>query len=751
MNLKRVLRDLKKAPLKNISFILLITLSVTVIIGFSRSSFSFLQTVHALYATCHVEDGQFTLLSPLTPKQLHALSKRFNITLEENLTQDEELKEASKKQGTTVTLRLIQSDKSLNQTQLIKGNLPTSTYDLLLDPRFAEAQGYQVGDSLFIGGCHFNIVGFGISPDYVYTLKQPSDFVNSPNTFGVAYLTQKGFDKIQNDKATYSTYSYASPSLNAAALENFLQDHYTLLNFMTRQDNSRIETVFNDAKSPIYMSIIMGGLLLVVIAFIISISIKNTIATESQTIGVLYAQGFNEKELLRYYMILPLLLVALGTGIGYVLGVYLSKPLLFLQMAQYTVPDVILRDSWTLIGVGILLPFALTLSITYFSIKKALHQTPLSLLRGVHSHQKITPLEKCFTFPSLSFFPKFRLKNMIREKGSMLALFFGTLLAMFILSTALYMKDSATYYIHTLEDTVPYEYCYTFTTTKALHQYAHQGELTTLKSVKATLNNRERHISVQGIRPDTTFFNYSELASLLEGEVLISPSLHYKYGLEIGDTLTLKESAKNKTYTVTIKGFSSYDYGPYLYLSTAYFNRLFNLHTQGFNALLTDHALEIPDHLLGSRSSKQEMIASLASLIDMIHVLTGIMIGVAVGILITVIYMLLKMIIDKSQINISMVKIFGYNKREINRLYLKGHLPFLIAGTLLGIPAGHIICKFFYDSVLANMDQYFLLVLTPMSLLLIFAVMYFAYYIALYLLKRNINRVALTEALKNRE
>lgn len=751
MNFKRILRDFKKSPLKNINFILLITLSVSIIIGFSRSSFSFLEEVNTLYATCHVEDGQFTLLTPLTRKQQHALSKRFNLTLEENLSQDEELKSASLKQGEKVTLRLIQSDRSLNQVALIKGALPASPNEVLLDPRFAAAQDYTLGDTFLIAGCTFHIVGFGISPDYLYTLKHPSDLMNTPNTFGLAYLNQKGFDKIKNTRKVTSTYSYVSPTADAAQLEYYLQDHYTLLNFMKRQDNSRIETVFNDAKSPIYMSIIMGGLLLMIVAFIISISIKNTIATESQTIGVLYAQGFNQNELLTFYMCLPLLLVAVGTTLGYLLGIYLSKPLLTLQTAQYTVPDIVLHDSLTLILIGIGLPFVLTLGITYCLVKKALNQTPLSLLRGVHATRKVTGLEKAFTFSSFSFFPKFRLKNMLREKGSMIALFFGALLSIFILSTALYMKDSALIYTDKMTHNVPYDYLYTFTTNKALHQYASQGELTALKSLKVTLNGKMRNFSVQGLAPDTTFFNLEQFSHLQDAQVLISPSLALKYNLQVGDTLTLKDTEKNKSYVVTIKGLSSYDYGPYLYLDIAHFNKLFNLHAQSFNALLTHSPLKVPDHLLGTVSSKSEMITALDPLLSMIFLMTGIMIIVAIAILVIVIYMLLKMIIDKSQINISMVKIFGYNQKEIKALYLKGHLPLLLLGAVLGIPAGHLICKVFYDSIFENMEQYFVLKLQFTSVCLIFIATLFAYLIALGLLKHNLNQVALTEALKNRE
>ena len=55
------------------------------------------------------------------------------------------------------------------------------------------------------------------------------------------------------------------------------------------------------------------------------------------------------------------------------------------------------------------------------------------------------------------------------------------------------------------------------------------------------------------------------------------------------------------------------------------------------------------------------------------------------------------------------------------------------------------------DFIFAEMDKYFLPYIYPTSLLLAFFLMLTGYFGSSFLLKRKINKIALTEALKNRE
>ena len=748
LNFKRMLRDFKANKIKNLSFILLIILSSMVIIGFNRSSTSYILAVDKFYTDYHAEDGEFTLESPLSAKQIRTLENRFQLTLEEVLLTDVKIKTLPNEP----ILRVFSMDRSINQVALLDGIFPSSSEEILLDSKFAEALGYQIGDSITLSGASFRISGYGISPDYVYTLKNPGDFMGMANSFGIAYLAPDGYERVKQKNAGTTLYSYQTTSKDTTSFKNYLQKNLSLVSFLERKDNSRMTTVYNDASAPSLISLIIGVLLLCIIGFIISISIRNTIQSESQIIGILYAQGINARELLSYYLMLPTLLVVIGAVIGYLLGLVISDPLLILQSSQYTVPHVILVTPWYLVVIGIILPIALTLGITFIYVRKALQQTPLSLLRGSHSNMKVSRVEKLFSFGSLSFFKRFRLKSMMREFGSILALFLGATLSMFILFTGLYMKDSCVDYMNELPNSIPYDNLYTFYSLKDLHKYSQQGELTALYNVKFNYKGVNKNLTLQGINPQSAFFNMPELQTLGQHEILISPSVYYKFGIQVGDTLTLYDDQdSDKTYQVCVKGLAPYDYGLYLYTSLPNYHHILGLHQNSSNALMTYSPLNIKDTKVLSETNKQKMVDGMKNFTMLITVFTSIIIVVASIILIVVIYMLMKMMIDKGKVNISMVKIFGYHPKEVSALYLRGNYFFLLIGYLLAIPASYNLTKLFFDSIFESMDQYILPSLNPFSYVLGFVMMTLSYAFTTLLLKNNLNQISLTEALKNRE
>lgn len=73
----------------------------------------------------------------------------------------------------------------------------------------------------------------------------------------------------------------------------------------------------------------MGGVLLdiliVIIAFIFAITISNTIARESSTIGTLRASGYTRGELDAHYLSMPVIVTLVAALIGNILGYTVFK------------------------------------------------------------------------------------------------------------------------------------------------------------------------------------------------------------------------------------------------------------------------------------------------------------------------------------------------------------------------------------------------------------------------------------------
>ena len=148
---------------------------------------------------------------------------------------------------------------------------------------------------------------------------------------------------------------------------------------------------------------------------------------------------------------------------------------------------------------------------------------------------------------------------------------------------------------------------------------------------------------------------------------------------------------------------------------------------------------------------KDELINSVSGTLEMINVLSGIMLWIGSAILICITVMLLQMNIEKDKNNISMVKILGYRKKEIKALYLNGNVIVLIIGGILALPMGYYTTKAVYDGVMDNLQQYFLPHIYLLSALTAFAVIIVSYNVSMYLLVRKIDKIPLTEVIKNRE
>ena len=749
MNFKRLLRDFKANLLKNLCFILLITLSVAVIVGFNRSMDSYLYSVYQLWETHHLEDGFFTTSQPLTAHKIKKLENNYHLQIEkiEQVTIDL----TPLHSDDTIHLRLFSTDRRINKVALIEGALPIQDNELALDPKFAKAHRYSIGSTITLSHIDYKVVGYAISPDYIYTLEEPSDFLNNPDAFGVAYATIPGFNKLKDTHPISNTYCFLDPDNNVDLFRTYLNDHTSLLSFVDEKDNARTSTVINDVSSPKTISLVMGILLIIIIAFIISISIKNTIASESQTIGILYSQGLIKHELLRYYLMLPVFLVLVGIVIGYPIGIVISRPLIAMEEVQYTVPTVTFRDTPFVFIVGVCLPLMISITITYRSLSKALNKTPLSLLRGQHSSNKVSRLEKRFTFHFLSFFPRFRLKDMIREKTSMFSLFLGVLLAMFILLTGFFFHNSVIHYISVITNTFPYEYMYCFKSDSDLDKYSKQGERIAYSDFTIAIDGRSRNVGLYGISPYSEFFDMPDIKSLKDNEVLIAPCLTSKFDIQIGDTIMLNNEAEGTHYPAYVIGYANVDFGQYFYTSPNCYNLITKAHHLPYNMLLTHTPLAIDSDKVAVLTSKANLISSTSNLLGMISALTTVLIVVGMVVLVIVIYLLMNMIIEKSSINISMVKIFGYTPKEINKLYLRGNIFFPLIAFLPAIPAAYFLTKTMYDSIFAEMDKYFLPYIYPSSILTAFLLMLAGYGGACFLLTRKINKIALTEALKNRE
>ena len=96
--------------------------------------------------------------------------------------------------------------------------------------------------------------------------------------------------------------------------------------------------------------------------------------------------------------------------------------------------------------------------------------------------------------------------------------------------------------------------------------------------------------------------------------------------------------------------------------------------------------LSIDSGKLYATTSKKAIEESSDVFINMMIPMMGMIVGLSVIIFAIVMYLMIKVMIDRSAQNIALMKVFGYRKKEIKKLYLDGNFYMIAIGALISVP-----------------------------------------------------------------
>ncbi|MGN0485311.1 MAG: FtsX-like permease family protein [Lachnospiraceae bacterium] len=105
----------------------------------------------------------------------------------------------------------------------------------------------------------------------------------------------------------------------------------------------------------------------------------------------------------------------------------------------------------------------------------------------------------------------------------------------------------------------------------------------------------------------------------------------------------------------------------------------------------------------------------------------------------------------RSTTSISLMKIFGYRKKEIRKLYLDGNLITVMLSALVGIPITKIVIDALFPAMVANVACGLNLALDWWMYVGLFGVIFVLYLLINPLLMRRVNQILPAEVLKDRE
>lgn len=731
----RIIREFLSNKVKYLGLIILIIMSSMTIVGFVDSTDSIMDTVGVYFKTNNCEDGTFTLKNKINNITLNKL-KRLGVDVEENFYSDYKINDIQ-------TIRVYKERKNINKISVVAGENLKNSHDILLDNKRDGLPDYKIGNYIDIDGIKYYIAGYAVAPDYTYIKKQISDLNSDPQKFGIGFVSENDFEKL--DDKVYA-YSFKSNEISVEDVKSILQKNTELKSFTKAEDNARITGYHDDLLINKYVAVLIGCILCAMIGFIISMMIVSIIDKESPIIGALYSLGYIKKEILKHFMLLPTIMVSVGAIIGTILGFLIQGPLGEASAGMYSFPPIKTSYSLYVIFMGTVLPILIVIVVNYFILSKRLSSTPLQLLRKEKKSSKLRAIK----IRGFNFIIRFKITQIVREMGSNVMLCIGVLFAMLILMLGLGMNSSLNSYIEKIKNESIPEYTYVLKLPISVHE-SDNVEKAYVKgmSMYCGIMSSNMNVTLQGIKADTHFYNFKIDDN--DDNVYISNSVSEKFGINIGDYIDINDTENNKVYIVKVGGIFEYSAGLYMFMNIKQMNRLMDNDISNYNAFLSNHEISINNDYVYSTITKDDMIRNAQSTMDSMRPMQIMIIVIATILYILIMYLLLKLTIDKNITGISLMKVFGFNRKEVSKLYIGSGLYTVLLCLVFGIPLIYNLYKKIWPNLISNVEAYMSVDVRPEYFLYVVIITLGSYWISTLLLKNYVNKISLSESLKNRE
>ena len=764
---KRVLRDLKENLFRYIALAFLIIIGMYVIVSLIGAGATIIDNGEAHDKANKIEDGQFSVFVPLSDDEISQLEDA-GAEVEKMFYEDYDVMDGK-------TLRVFTNRKNIDLVECDEGRLAEADDEIVVEKRFSQVNDVSVGDTIQIAGNDFKVTGIGTSPDYNALFKEMSDTVVDSKVFGTVFVTENAYEKLHStgESVKTETYLYAFRLKGKTTCDDvkdalgdikvdtdgmaelkketdsFLKDYDTdlanITSFVTSDDNPRTGGAADDQQINVQAGYFFGVLLMLLFTYVISVFVVHGIEKESSVIGALYALGVKRRDLMMHYLTLPVIVTTVAGIIGFLIGI--SNVGIPVQMADayayYSIPEMDVKIPPILIVYGIVMPPLAAIVVNYFVIRKKLSQTALSLIKNEVKQPKGSNVD----LGDMGFVGRFRVRQMLREMRTGLTVVIGMFIALICLMLSL---NTATFCSkvkkQNVEDT-HYEYMYTYK--YPTENPPEGGEAAYAKTLKKEIYGYNWDVTVLGLSKNTKYFD----VDLKDGKnrVAISSSFAEKYGYGVGDEIVLHDEENDIDYGFTVDSVTQYTPAFYFFMTIDDARELFGAGSDEYNVVFADKDLGVDPARLYATTTKADIESAAGIFADQMRSMVVMIVIISTLIFVVVMYLMMKVMIDRSAFSISLIKVFGFRTKEIRKLYLDGNFFIIAIGAAICLPLAKLIMSAVYPFLVSNVNCGVKLTFAPWLWAVLYGGILVLYFIINRVLVGRLNKIVPAEVLKNRE
>ena len=529
------------------------------------------------------------------------------------------------------------------------------------------------------------------------------------------------------------------------ALEEFDFELSNLTMFLKYTDNPRIFATKNDKIVDIEVGIIAGVVIFILLAYVISVFVVHSIESESSIIGTLYSMGVTKNDLMTHYITLPVVVTFIAGLVGVLVA---STGLLAPMIAEssyvyFSIPVFSFHIPLYLWIYSVAVPPIIAVIVNVLVIRSKLNRTALSLIRNEQKQKGI----KKVNLKGMNFVSAFRIRQMLREMRSTLAVVLGMFLSLLVFMIAVNCFVLCTNIAIDYENDTKYEYMYNLKYPE--EEVPEGGEAAYAYGCKAKTMGFNFDVTILGIDDNNPYFDVKPGDSRMD--VVISSSFAEKFGLSEGEEFVVTDDDKEVKYAFSVKEITNYSTGYYIFMDIDEMRDMMGESDDYYNVVFSDEELDIEPGRLYSVTTREDIVKGSSVFTSLMMPMIYVISFASAIIFCVVLYLMIKVMIDRSSYNISLIKVFGYKRKEIRKLYLDGNFYIIAIGSLICLPLAKIIMNKMFPFMISNVACG-LNVKAPISFFIVtYIVILLLYFVINSILVSRLNKFTPAEVLKNRE
>lgn len=739
--LKKAVRTMLEHKARYIGSILLLTISSMMFVMVNMTSINLNNTFTIFSERNVLSDAEFSTDAGIDSA---ALGRQYDAKVEGGGTADCEVKPGQ-------TLRVFSMMDAVNIPAVQEGTLPGSS-EIMLDRLFAQTNGYQIGDKITVSGKEYTVSGYVLLPNFIYIIKSKEEMMNDPNTFGVGVVGKADFETLPGKNQVYAIRFDGRENIKSqeAAVKNALRSQgVQITNWQSTGRKVNVSYVPMEVGVLSTMSAAVPLAMLALTCVLLGMLMWRMIRSESVIIGTFYAQGYRRRELRRHYLMFPLLISVIGSVTGSILGLLLVNGMFRFMLTAFPMPDYeTIMNPW-LIVFAVALPVIILCGVTWRIVGRTLKTPPAILMKGGEAKGDVNLIERSLRLDRFGFNAKFKIREQVRSLSRTFFLLFGVVAATMLMLYGLTMKSSVDYMLgEGINELYNLKYEYVFTSAKTGTPPVGTEQFNA--AYVSLADNEDISFYVTGVLPGTEKIRLKDTfgQTFKPEQITITATLAQKLNVNVGGAVTVFDTENGTEHTFTIQKMADTYAGDFLFMPLDRFNAEFEYPADAYFGIWSDEAMTFAPDEIQSTKSIDAIVAGFGKLIEQMGPMVYGLIAAAFILGLIIIYIVTGLVVDESRTSISLMKVFGYRKREIGKLILGSNTLIVVLGYLLGIPALLGTAGAFFSSLTESLQIVLPVKLNALYMLFGFIIVMATYEFAKWMCRKKVSRIPMSEALK---